>query len=178
MSSNECIIPECYVDSCLVEVLLFAGRNHVNHQKGNGTVAKRIKEEFSNEFCVGIIDEDRRDLDYLKEFNLGIESAGLKLWKHKLKHQYIIQIKPVIEQWIINVCENSEISLVQFTLPDEIKSLKKESKSKESKKDIRFINLFKEMLRKDCEEVIKLKSWLEYLKKEKYSADINKLING
>jgi len=34
------------------------------------------------------------------------------------------------------------------------------------------------MLRKECYEVIKLKSWLENLKKEKHSADINKLING
>jgi hypothetical protein len=173
MNSNECIIPECYVDSCLIEVLLFAGRNHVNHQKGNGTVAKLMKEEFSKDFCIGIIDEDRRKLDYLKEFALKTESTGLKLWKHESEHHCIIQIRPVIEQWILNICEESNIPL--HDLPDEIKALKKVSKSKESKNDIRFINLFKEMLRKNCEEVVRLKNWIEYLKKEKYSADINKI---
>jgi len=114
MSSNECIIPECYIDSCLVEVLLFAGRNHVNHQKGNGTVTKLMKEKFSNEFCVGIIDEDRRDLDYLKEFNLKIETVGLKLWEYKALAKnchFIVQLKPAIEQWIINICDSSTISL-------------------------------------------------------------------
>jgi hypothetical protein len=178
MSSNECIIPECYIDSCLTEVLLFAGKNHVNHQKGNGTVAKRMKEDFINVFCVGIIDEDRRDLDYLKEFDLKVESTGLKLWKHKSKHHFIIQLKPVIEEWIIKACNDSEISLTDFNLPGDLKSLKRISKSKESKKDIRFINLFKEMLKKNCEEVIRLKNWIEYLKTEKYTADINKLRNG
>lgn len=178
MSSNECIIPECYIDSCLIEVLLFAEKNHVNHQKGNGTVAKCMKEDFADGFCIGVIDEDRHVLDYLQEFEVKIESVGLKLWQHKLKPHYIIQIRPVIEQWIINVCETSQISLIQFSLPNEIKSLKKESKSRESKKDIRFINLFRELLNKQCDEVMKLKSWLEYLKNKKYNVDINELINA
>ena len=58
MSSNECIVPECYIDSCLIEVLLNADRSHVNHQKGNGKVAREMKIKFANDFCIGVIDED------------------------------------------------------------------------------------------------------------------------
>ena len=107
MSSNECIITECYIDSCLIEVLLFAGRNHVNHQKGNGTVANRMKDKFFDKFCIGIIDEDRKKLDYLKEFNPLEETVSLKSWKHKTKNQYLIQIRPLLKSgyWIFAVMQ-------------------------------------------------------------------------
>src|SRR5882762_3666354 len=101
MSSNRCIIPECYIDSCLIEVLLYADRDHVNHQKGNGTVAREMKNKFGDAFCIGIIDEDRKMLDYLIEFNPVTETISLKLWKHKTKHHYMIQMRPVIESWIL-----------------------------------------------------------------------------
>ena len=68
-NSNKCIIPECYIDSCLIEVLLVEDRDFVNHHKGNGKVAKEMQENFESEFCLGIIDEDKEQLDYLKMFD-------------------------------------------------------------------------------------------------------------
>src|SRR5579859_4021786 len=111
MNSNRCVIPECYVDSCLIEVLLQADRDHVNHQKGNGNVVNEMKKRFENDFCIGVVDEDREPLDYLKEFVGIAESDYLKLWKHKEKNQYIIQIRPVIEKWIMVLCGENGISL-------------------------------------------------------------------
>jgi hypothetical protein len=178
MSNNQCIIPECYIDSCLTEVLLHAGKNHVNHQKGNGTVAREMKEKFGDGFCVGIIDEDRKDLDYLKEFTLLKETRDLKLRKHKDKHHYIIQLRPVIEEWIINNCNRSGIDLSLFSLPVTINQLKKVSKSTTSKSDTRFVQLFKEMEKCKVEAVMELKKWLDYLKNNNYHADIKELRNG
>jgi hypothetical protein len=178
MSSNYCVIPECYIDSCLIEVLLVADKNHVNHQKGNGTVAKEMKETFENEFCIGIIDEDRRDLDYLSEFDLVKETESLKLWKNKTKHQYIIQVRPVVEEWILNICNNENIDLSEFSLPEELKQFKRESKSISSKTDVRFISLFKKIKKTNCEPVDRLKYWLTYLKDKKYNVDINELKNA
>lgn len=169
MNNNQCIIPECYIDSCLAEVLLFAGKNHVTHQKGNGTVAREMKERFGDTFCIGIIDEDRRQLDYLKEFSLSKETNHLKLWKHKNKHHYIIQLRPVIEEWIINNCNNAGINLADFKLPANVNQLVKISKSATSKSDQRFINLFKEMMKREVEAILELKKWLEYLKANSYS---------
>ena len=178
MSSNECIIPECYIDSCLIEVLLHANREHVNHQKGNGTVAREMKITFANNFCVGIIDEDRKQLDYLKEFDLKIEANGLKLWKHKVWHQYMIQVCPVIEEWILAVGSDIGVALSDYDLPDSLIALKKETKSVTSKADYRFIKLFKDLLRKESKPMIQLKNWMEYLKTNKYNADLNQLKNG
>jgi hypothetical protein len=178
MSSNECIIPECYIDSCLIEVLLFADRNHVNHQKGNGTVAREMKIKFAETFCVGIIDQDRKQLDYLEEFNLAVEANSLKLWKHKSGHHYMIQICPVIEEWILSVCNQTEVLLKKYDLPESLLGLKKETKSIASKKDQRFVKLFKELVKEKNESVVRLQSWLKYLKDNKYNADINQLKNG
>jgi hypothetical protein len=175
MNDNRSIIPECYVDSCLTEVLLNAGKSHVNHQKGNGTVAKKMKEDFNDSFCVGIIDEDRRPLAYLTEFDLKKQSAALKLWKHKTKHHYLIQVCPVIEQMITKECLVKNIELVDFNLPSEVRDLMKESKSVSSKNDIRFIELFKRMLSEECDSFIVLRRWLQYLKQKKYQTDINEL---
>jgi hypothetical protein len=178
MSSNECIIPECYIDSCLIEVLLYADRNHVNHQKGNGTVAREMKFKFVNAFCVGIIDQDRKQLDYLEEFNLAIDANDLKLWKHKSGHQYIIQICPVIEAWLLSACEAIGILLKNYNLPESLVGFKKEAKSIASKRDQRFVKLFKDMVKGKSESIIQLQNWLSYLKENQYNADINQLKNG
>ena len=178
MSENNCIIPECYLDTCLVEVLLQAGRNLANHQKGSGTVAGKMKEWFSDEFCIGIIDEDRKPLDYLKEFSLLTGKGNLRLWKHGSLHHYIIQLCPVIETWIMNECVANEITLVDFGLPTEMKQLLKITKSIGSRADSRFVQLFKKMSNEKCDSMMRLKNWIEYLKHHKYEADINKLINA
>ena len=177
MSSNKCIIPECYIDSCLVEVLLKADKNHVNHQKSNGKVANEMKNKFSNDFCVGIIDEDRGPLDYLQQFDLRKENESLKLWRHKKKgiHHYIIQIRPVIEKWCLKICNDYEIKLSNFGLPAELKPFLRISKSVSAKSDIRFINLFKKMKADNCEPVIELKKWIEYLKENKQNSNLDLL---
>jgi hypothetical protein len=177
MSSNSFIIPECYIDSCLIEVLLIAGKNHVNHQKGNGKVAKEMKETFTDIFCIGIIDEDRRNLEYLNEFDMIRETSSLRLWKNQLGHHYMIQIRPVIEKWILNICNDEGIILPEFNLPNELKLFIKASKSVSSKTDARFTNLFKRMKNQANESVELLKNWLLYLKERKYNVDINELKN-
>jgi hypothetical protein len=178
MSSNNCIIPECYIDSCLIEVLLQANRDHVNHKKGNGTVANEMKNKFANDFCVGIIDEDRKDLDYLNEFDLVSETNYLKLRKHKRANHYIIQVRPVIEKWMMSICSEFGIPMNKFDLPDNWIDLVRISKSVTSKHDQRFIRLFKKMKSEEVEPVMQLQKWLEYLKANKYNADINQLKNG
>lgn len=60
------IIPECYIDTNLVETLVFTGG--CNHQKGCNQVAKVMQEKFANRFAVGIIDADKRRPSYLNEF--------------------------------------------------------------------------------------------------------------
>src|SRR5438045_3161136 len=97
------VIPECYVDTNLIETLVPPlKRNHkqgYNHQKGCGTVASRMQKQFADRFALGIIDKDKNELDYLKEFTEIINNGSLILHKHKNKHHYIIQLNPAIERF-------------------------------------------------------------------------------
>jgi hypothetical protein len=174
-NSNKCIIPECYIDSCLIEVLLMADKDYVNHHKGNGKVAKEMREKFENDFCLGIIDEDKEPLDYLKEFKQKKVTDYLKLWKHENKHHYIIQIRPVVEKWFVRICDENNIELADFELPTDLKSLQRISKSVTSRKDQRFIRLFKEMNMKNCNPVNELKRWIEFLKTNKHNSNLDLL---
>ena len=174
-NSNKCIIPECYIDSCLVEVLLVADKDYVNHHKGNGKVAKEMKENFDDDFCLGIIDEDKEQLDYLKEFEEKKATEYLKLWKHQTKHHYIIQIRPVVESWILEICRHNEINLADFNLPTELKALLRITKSVGSRKEERLVKLFKQMKKKNCSPVIELKNWIEFLKENKYNSNLDLL---
>jgi hypothetical protein len=174
-NSNKCIIPECYIDSCLVEVLLMADKDYVNHHKGNGKVAKEMKESFKEDFCLGIIDEDKEPLDYLKEFEEKRSTEYLKLWKHEKKHHYIIQIRPVVEKWFLRICNENEINLADFNLPKDLKQLLHITKSVGSRKDERFIKLFKQMKNKNCHHFIELKKWIEFLKINKHNSNLDLL---
>lgn len=174
-NSNKCIIPECYIDSCLIEVLLVADKDYVNHDKGNGSVAKKMKEGFKDDFCLGIIDEDKEPIDYLKEFNERKATEYLKLWKHEQKHHYIIQIRPVIEKWFVRICNENEINLTEFDLPTDLKSLMRITKSISSRKDERFIKLFKQMKNKNCQPLMKFKEWVEFLKINKHNSNLDLL---
>ncbi|CDS93034.1 conserved hypothetical protein [Sphingobacterium sp. PM2-P1-29] len=168
------IIPECYVDTNLIETLVPTGRGF-NHQKGCGTVAKVMKEKFSDDFAVGIIDKDKQQLDYLNEFDVVHSYETLTLHKHRTRHHYIVQIFPAIEKFILNAVEESQLNLGDYDLPNDFNELKKTSKSVNSKFDKRFKQLFKDVHSTGNAEFIKLGNWITYLKENNYHVNVDEL---
>jgi hypothetical protein len=169
------IIPECYIDTNLIETLV--PDKGYNHQKGCGTVTRVMKERFSDSFALAIIDKDKKEVDYLNEFSEICNSNGLLyLHQHKSRPHYIIQICPAIERFILTSSDSAGISLGDFNLPNDLDSLKKLSKTITSKNDNRFKGLFKALLKSDVEEIRLLKAWVVYLKSNKYNIDIKHLL--
>ena len=168
------VLPECYVDTCLIETLVPTQTNY-NHQKGTGTVAKKMQEKFADRFALGIIDKDKRELHYLREFALVTSKDNLELYKHKQKHHYLILINPAIEMFILNNAAEAGLTLAAYNLPDTLNELRKISKSVTSKHDTRFKSLFTAMVKKGPEEIIILISWISYLVQNNYKADLGKL---
>lgn len=84
------IIPECYIDTNLVETLIIT--DGCNHQKGCNTVVKTMQQKFANAFSVGIIDEDKRQVSYVKEFSEIARTPSLRLKKHGSKSHYLIMV--------------------------------------------------------------------------------------
>lgn len=168
------IIPECYVDTNLVETLNPPQKQY-NHQKGCGTVTKVMKEKFDDSFALGIIDKDKKEVGYLKEFAELAHSDGLVLHKHKTKHQYIIQIVPGMERFIFNCLAECGISPEDFELPADLELFMKESKTTNSKDDVRFKKLFKALIKARSVEILRLSALIKYLKETNYKADATEL---
>jgi hypothetical protein len=164
---DSCIIPECYVDTNLIETLVPPSKKY-NHQKGCGTVAKIMKEKFQDRFALGIIDKDKQIIDYVKEFDTIETKGNLSLLKHKSKPHFFIIVSPAIEKFIMNNALSSGLSLSDFALPNDLDELKKVSKTVNSKNNINFKNLFKKLISSHNDEFMTMKSWIEYLKHNPY----------
>jgi hypothetical protein len=170
------VIPECFVDTNLLETLVPPVTRY-NHQKGCGTVTKVMKQNFADRFAVGIIDKDKNEVDYLREFIVSCETGGLILHRHSnpAKHHYIIQINPAMEKFILDNAESVNISLSDFDLPQELGQLKKVSKSVNTKNDERFKRLFNAMQQAGASDMIRLAGWVSYLKENMYKVDMEAL---
>ncbi len=170
------IIPECNIDTNLIETLV-PPLTRYNHQKGCGTVAKTMKEEFRDRFAVGIIDKDKIFLDYLNEFDEVTKKGSLELYKHRQKHHYFIRISPAIEKFIMTNVESAGLSLEQFGLPTQFEYFKKITKTVNSKNDYRFKKLFQAFAKHELADIVLLSKWLKYLKTHNYDSELQVLKN-
>lgn len=177
----KCFLPECNLDTLLVEVILQKAFS-VNHQKGNSSIPVRMDEKaLKDSFAVGIIDEDKIKLRALDRFTeiKRLSKKGLKLFKHNEidTHHYFIQICPAIEKWILNESKKGEIDIadVKYKLPNTLKGLVN-LKGFSQRNDQRFKILFLDMLNnKKCDEIITLKRWLLFLKENNYNSNTDLL---
>ncbi len=189
MLSAKSVIPECFIDSNLFNVLLNFEKESVNHTKGNGTVITKMEKKFSNLFCIGIIDKDKRDLH---QINANFQKVTIKnvdeyfiLYKHKEAHHYLIQMVPEVETWICNVVKKLEINFeidscdISLISPKELANI---TKNVAIKTDPRFKALFKEIIKKSTEDnflpVLKLRNIIVKILNDNYAVDINELINA
>ncbi|MDQ6762488.1 MAG: hypothetical protein M3015_07660 [Bacteroidota bacterium] len=165
----------------LVQTFVPSKRNKwYNHQHGCFEVSNEMElYGLKDRFAVGIVDNDKNKAKYLNKF-IEIDNIedSLKLYKHKIFPQYFIEINPAVETWILKICEKEKINITEFDLPDNLKDLKRVTKSQTTIKDKRFIDLFLRLKKSDNKSVLKFKKWLKLLKEKNYSVDINELINA
>ena len=175
MDIDLCIIPECYVDTNLIETIAPPSGSGYNHKKGCSTVIKTMLEHahLKDGFAVGIIDKDKREIDYAQFFDIIVDESQLQLLKHPQKHHYIIRIVPAIEKWLIQNAKEVGINLTDYGLSEDLTTLCKISKKIDSKKDVRFKQLFKDLRKREASGVVKLADWITYLKENNYTADMD-----
>lgn len=167
------IIPECYIDTNLVETLAcFSG---CNHQKGCNQVAKVMQEKFTNRFTVGIIDADKRRPGYLNKFKEIASSPHLKLFRHSERSHYIILVYPAADGFILHCAEEGGIRIEEYNLSPVLKEFTSQTKNVMSNKDVRFKRLFKSM--ENVGEIKLLKTVLSYFIDKTYNSKDSDLIN-
>ena len=139
-----------------------------------------MREKFSDDFALGIIDRDKQDLDYASAFDLIYERTGqLQLFKHRTKHHYLIFICPAIEKWLISSAEEVGISLASFNLPHNLKQLTEITKTSKSESQDPFSNNFKQLFealkKSESSNIRILSAWVNHLKLYNYTADLSYL---
>ncbi|MBO0929884.1 hypothetical protein [Fibrella aquatilis] len=141
-----------------------------------------MKTKFKGDFALGIIDKDKKILNYLNECQLVTElPTVLQLFKHRQANHYLIIIRPAMERWVMNATTIAGLSLLNFDLPNTLEGLCDITKtSKEDKVDVhasKFYSLFKELNRINPPAVAVLKFWITYLKDNPYQADLAYIID-
>lgn len=164
------VLPECYVDTNLVEYLLNA---FVNHQHCCSKVVGQLNSTFADRFAIGIIDKDKVELGYLRECEELAKTKHLTLMKHRTRSQFLITIVPAVDGFILDCVKAQSIDPKAFDIPSDLKGFTKISKSITSNTDVRFKRLFAAI--KDNPEVVVLKQALKYLNEMQYKVDIVRL---
>lgn len=167
------IIPECYIDTNLVETLVCACG--CNHQKGCNQVVKIMQEKFADRFAVGIIDADKRRPSYLNEFSEICSSTHIKLFRHSVRCHYIIIVYPAADGFILSCTEDAKINLEDYGLSPVLKEFTSQTKNVMSNKDYRFKRLFKSM--ENIGEMKLLQKLLYYLVNNTYKVSNNGFIS-
>ena len=166
------IVPECYVDTNLVEFLLVS--RGVNHQKGCNAVAKKMKESnLKDQFSIGVIDNDKRQHSYVNEFIEIAHSRHISLLKHRERPHYFVRISPAMDQFILDCAAEQDVNLQDYNLPTELSEFTKATKNVSVKDDHRFKSLFKAL--DGSKEIVMLRSVLNYLNDKQYNCDMAEL---
>ena len=162
------IIPECYIDTAIVESLM--NTDGVNHQKGCNNVARTMQtaRHLKDSFAIGIIDKDKRKPSYVQQFTQLGKTEHIELMRHREKNHFIIRIIPAMDAFIMDTAAKENISLDNYNLPTDMTDFKSVTKQTTSKDDVRFKKLFRDL--KDSDEFHLLKNILSYLLAHRYNA--------
>ncbi len=180
---NSCFVPECYFDTVLFKKI-FQTNRRLKHTKGCFNVVNRFriingkKGDLYDSFGVGMVDKDKRELDYLNECEKIANHQNLILWKHKDRQHFIIQLNPPLEKWVIEVLKSDNRNVEEFGYVNDWKKLKRALKDDIDEESNERLNLFVDAILSSSNPVIEnLKKILLYLRDKNYQADINELRN-
>lgn len=172
MQRENLVLPECYIDTNLVNTLI--GKS-CNHQKGCPTVFKVMNERLKDSFAIGVIDKDKREPKALESFMPICNNEYIYLYKHANRPHYIIQVSPAEEVFILHAAAELGVHLSDFGLPEDLESLKQYTKRADAKNSSLFTSLF--MVLKEAPTIKTMSMTLDYLLENKFSADTAILCN-
>ena len=173
------IVPECYVDTKIAEILGQAKRKY-NHQHGSGDVSNEMQTNKKlQQFALGIIDEDKDKgavPNYFLEFDTIIEKDNLILKKHPSRKHYLVLVCPEAEKWLLNDAKKAGINPTdkEYNLPNALKGFISVSKLKKIDRDLGFYRFIKALVKAKAPSITTLKKWIELFKIDQLDTLTNK----
>ncbi len=151
------VIPECYADTVLVEMLGFSRPNHAVNSNIS-YVLKTVRASLPNQQVVGIIDSDRgRSEKLLDSFKLIDEQHNIK--KFSRGKQTILVICPAFESWIFQNAAKKNVDPTDHHFPTPIYFRRKckDIHAKRNQDLKQFLNTLKQ---KQAPGFVQLKTWI------------------
>lgn len=148
------VVPECYADTLLVEIL---GFKRPDHQLGIGKVIGMFDKNLKNRAAVGIIDDDKikpKELDHFEDSESAFKIKRLTNDKHS-----ILVICPAFEDWIFENAKAVNIDPSQYGFRSKkfFKEACKTQSANENQHLIQFLNTLKQ---KNAPGFTQLKTWI------------------
>jgi hypothetical protein len=154
MSRNPRLLPECYGDSVLVELLGFKRPNH--QVDGINAVLDELEKYKPKLNAAGVIDFDKNILHpYYKEFETIAIENNLTKMKHKERNHFLILITPALEKFILKAAME-----VDVPSPFSEKRLKQISKTREAENNQQLKQFLNRIIQKKAPGTETLKAWL------------------
>ncbi|MFZ4796691.1 MAG: hypothetical protein ACOYMA_04305 [Bacteroidia bacterium] len=160
------ILPECYADTTLIEVL---GYNKPNHIKGIGQVINVLDKNFKNKLGIGFVDKDkngkskRENTEYILIIKYAHSNSLILKQKPNTKN-YLIE-HPNIENWLDKMADEFGIDKAKYGVSD-LRTNHTRYKKQDILKNEGFKNFVNALSQKQNSPLQTVKNWIEELKKE------------
>ena len=165
------IVPECFVDTNLVQILMQI--KGVNHQNSCGQVTNVLKNKFKEKFAIGIVDNDNLQSNYSNACVEIAHSDEITLCKHPDNQHYLIKINHIMEHFILNSAKDANVDLKEYGIPDDLEGLKSITKSKDCLDNQDLRRAIKAV--SGSNEMMLLTEVLNYLQSKKYNSNGDEL---
>jgi hypothetical protein len=133
----------------------------LQHQYGCNNVSQTMRNKLPDVLAIGIIDDDKRGIAYLKEFVEIEASRALKLYKHKSKLHYFITLYPAIEKFLIETAAQCKVNPADYHLPSDVNGLKTITKSQTSNKNPDLERFYKVLVKNKADSFAQIRQWIE-----------------
>lgn len=148
------VVPECFADTLLVEMLGFV---RANHQLGIGKVTGIFADKLKNRQAVGVIDNDKLKPKILDTYEQTGEEHGI-IRKSKGNHHILI-INPGFEEWVMNNAAAVEVSPEKYGFKNR-KDLQNACKRQDASKNQQLKNFLNTLHQKKAPGFVQLKTWI------------------
>lgn len=149
------ILPECYADTLLVEMLGFEPQ----HKLGIGDVKNALSKNFKNSVAVGIIDNDKKKPTDFSEFKIDIEKTGIQRRHNADTKHTLLVISPAFEDWVFENAKKVEVDPAKygFRTRKYFRETCKSPNVDDNQQVKQFLNTLKQ---KSAPGFVQLKTWI------------------
>ncbi len=155
------IIPECYADTELINIL---GFKKSNHSPSIGEVANKMQKHYSTRLAIGVIDNDKPGSipNYFQSFEIQSSFDDYEIKKLPNSQHYLIVLKPALEQFLLNISNSLGVSADNYGFSN-LENLKRVTKKRNVSKNQDFTSFVNTLSQKKGSPLIDIKSFLQEL---------------